>query len=71
MNFYPVGYKPPTIKPDDLVRTPTGETGTVERIISGGRREVRLLNGQLVELKAHELYLVRSAIPMPWPSRKA
>lgn len=71
MNFYPVGYKTPITKPDDLVRTPTGATGTIERILPGGRREVRLLNGELVELKADLLYLVRSAIPMPWPSRKA
>jgi hypothetical protein len=57
---------PPTIKPDDLVRTPSGATGTVEDILPDGRRRVRLLDGERVELLPHLLYVVRSAVPRPW-----
>lgn len=52
-----------------MVRTPSGATGFVEKILPFGEREVRLLNGELVTLKADLLFLVRAAIPRPWPSR--
>lgn len=68
MRFPLVGNKPPTIKPDDLVRTPSGATGTVLRINPDGTREIQLLNGALVALRPEVLYLVRAAVPKPWPS---
>lgn len=68
MRFSLVGNKPPTIKPDDLVRTPSGQTGTVTRINPDGSRDVALLNGGTLTLRPEVLYLVRAATPKPWPS---
>ena len=70
MSSLPVGNRPPTIKPDDLVRTPSGETGIVESLNSDGSRNVRTRQGELVTLKPAHLYLVRAAPIRPWPSRK-
>lgn len=64
-----VGNKTPTIKPGDLIRTPSGETGTVLWINTDGSREIELLNGTLVALRPEVLFLVRAAVPKPWPSR--
>lgn len=56
-----------TIKPRDLVRTPSGDTGIVVEILPCGWREVQLLNGTYVTLKASLLHLVRAAVPKRWP----
>jgi hypothetical protein len=56
-----------TIKPRDLVRTPSGETGTVVEILPFGEREVQLLNGTYITIKAKLLHLVRAAAPKRWP----
>lgn len=63
-----VGNKTPTIKPGDLIRTPSGETGTVLWINIDGSREIELLGGERVALLSALLFLVRAAVPMPWPS---
>lgn len=59
-----------TIKPRDLVRTPTGETGRCVAILPRGEREVQLLRGGYITLKESVLYLVRPAPPLPWPDFK-
>lgn len=57
-----------TIKPRDLVRTPSGATGTCLEILPQGYRDVQLLNGGgVITIKASLLYLVRSAPALPWP----
>jgi hypothetical protein len=56
-----------TIKPRDLVRTPSGATGTVVQIMPCGEREVMLLNGTYITIKARLLYLVQAAAPKRWP----
>lgn len=56
-----------TIKPRDLVRTPSGATGTCIEILPNGEREVQLLDGRVITIRAHLLYLVRRGVPMPWP----
>jgi hypothetical protein len=66
----PVGHRTSGIKPDDLVRTPSGATGTVVAITRDGRRELRLLNGESVELRPALLYLVWAAEPKPWPDAR-
>lgn len=58
-----------TIKPRDLVRTPSGETGVCQEILPHGEREVLLLNGVLLTIKASLLYLVKAATPRPWQER--
>lgn len=58
----------PTIKPGDLVRTPSGATATVLEINPDGSRELELLNGQRLALLPGLLFLVRAALPRPWPS---
>lgn len=59
----------PTIKPGDLVRTPSGATGAVVDINADGSRELELLNGERVALLPVLLYLVRAAEPKPWAER--
>lgn len=66
-----VGTKQPITKPGDLVRTPSGGTGTVVTIHPDGSREIQLLNGTFVRLLPQHIYLVRAARPKPWPSYKA
>jgi hypothetical protein len=55
-----------TIKPRDLVRTPSGATGHVLEINPDGSRRVVLLDGREVDLMPRFLYLVRSAPVLPW-----
>jgi len=55
-----------TTKPHDLVRTPSGGTGTVVAILPRGEREVQLLDGTYLTIKASLLFLVRAAAPKPW-----
>lgn len=62
--------RPAIIKPRDLVRTPSGATGTVVDINPDGSREIELLNGERVSLLPRLLYLVRAAIPLPWPPER-
>lgn len=64
-----VGNKSLPIKPGDLVRTPSGATGTVESVNPDGSRELRLLNGDRLALKPAHLRVVRSAPVLPWPKR--
>lgn len=61
----------PTIKPRDLVRLPSGDTGHCREILPHGEREVQLLNGATLTIKTHLLLLVRSAPPLPWPDLQA
>jgi hypothetical protein len=64
-----VGNTKPTIKPDDLVRTPSGRTAVVIQVRPCGFRLLQYVDaprGQ-VELHVDDLYLVRSAVPRPWP----
>ena len=56
------------LKPDDMIRTPSGRTGTIIRINSDGSRTVKLLSGELLDLMPAYLFLVRAAVPRPWPS---
>lgn len=56
-----------TIKPRDLVRTPSGDTGTCIAILPNHEREIRLINGTYITIKASLLFRVRSAPPLPWP----
>lgn len=66
-----VGETPPTIKPDDMVRLPNGNTGTVLTIEAGGIRTVHDLDtGTIVRVHRDDLYLVRAAKPKPWPDRR-
>lgn len=59
-----------TIKPRDLVRTPSGDTGTCIEILPNGEREVQLLSGSFITIKASLLFLVRASTPKPWPDLK-
>lgn len=59
--------KVPTIKPGDLVRTPSGATATVVDINPDGSRELELLNGERLALLPSLLFVVRAAVPQPWP----
>jgi hypothetical protein len=43
--------------------------GTVESLNADGSRDVRLQNGELISIMPCHLYLVRAAIPRPWPKR--
>lgn len=56
------------IKPDDLVRTPGGRTALCLGINPDGSRELQdVLNGEQFSLMPSLLFLVRAAIPKPWP----
>lgn len=61
-------HMPMCFKPDDLVRTPSGRTGTVIRINADGTRTIKLLSGEVLDLLPATLFLVRAAVPRPWPS---
>jgi hypothetical protein len=66
-----VGYKQPTIKPDDLVRTRDGRTALcVEIMPAGFRRLEDAGTGRLFLAHVDDIYLVRSAKPKPWAERK-
>lgn len=40
-------------------------------ILPRGEREVALLNGPVITIRASLLYLVRVAPPLPWPGTSA
>lgn len=61
---------PTIIKPHDIVRTPDGRTGEVHHLLPGGFRSVTLETGERVSIHVSELYLVRAAVPVPWPTHK-
>lgn len=66
-----VGNKPPTIKPDDLVRTKSGRTAICLEIRQAGFRLIEdAITGQRSTVHVDALYLVRSAKPKPWPERR-
>lgn len=70
MSFPLVGNKPPTIKPDDLIRTPSGRTASCIEIRPRGFRLLKdIVSGALFIMHVDELYLVRAAMPKPWPER--
>lgn len=69
MIFGTVGHKQPTIKPDDLVRTPSGRTCICTDINPDGSRALRdILNGDTFDLRAGLLTLVRAAPVRRWTS---
>jgi hypothetical protein len=60
---------PTTIKPDDLVRTPSGRTCICEGINADGSRALRdVLNGDTFDMRPKLLTLLRSAPARRWPS---
>jgi hypothetical protein len=62
-----VGHKQPTIKPDDLVRTPNGRTCLVLEILPGHLRRVEdCITGARAVWPVAQLYLVRAATPKRW-----
>lgn len=64
-----VGNKPTTIKPDDLVRTPSGKTARCLEIRPRGFRLIEdVITNERSILHVDDLYLVRSAPPRRWPS---
>lgn len=69
MNPQAVGNKQPTIKPDDLVRTPSGRTA---RCLELRPRGFRLLEDVVTKvqtiLHADDLFLVSSAPIRRWTS---
>ena len=69
MTAVAVGYKLPTIKPDDLVRTPSGRTA---RCLELRPRGFRLLEDIVTKartiLHVQDLFLVSSAPIKRWPS---
>lgn len=69
MTFPRVGHKQPTIKPDDLVRTPSGRTCICVAINPDGSRALRdVLNGEQLDMRPQHLTLVRAAPVRRWPS---
>lgn len=54
------------IKPGDLIRTPSGATGTVVELNRDGSREI-LVKGELFAIRPQLLFVVRAAVPLPWP----
>ncbi len=59
-----------TIKPRDLVRTPSGRTARVVDVLPGHRRLCQYEdNGQGVEILARLLQVVASAPVLPWKKR--
>jgi len=64
-----IGAAPTPIKPDDLVRTPSGRTCLCLELRPAGFRLIEdVATGQRSILHASELYLVRSAPVKRWPS---
>lgn len=71
MSSIAVGNKPPTIKPDDLVRTPDGRTAVCFALTPDGARLLRdVFSGDIFKMQRESLYLVRASTPKPWPSRR-
>jgi hypothetical protein len=57
------------IKPDDLVRTPSGRTCICEGINADGSRALRdVLTGEQLDMHPKHLHLVRPAPIKRWPS---
>jgi len=70
VRFLTAGNKGPTIKPGDLVRLPSGRTAICIGINSDGSRELICNNtGERLAVMPSLLFLVRAAVPQPWPSR--
>jgi hypothetical protein len=64
--------KKPTIKPDDIVRTPSGRTARCRKINADGSRELEdTVSGELFDMRPEKLYLLRASRPKPWPSHRA
>ena len=58
-----------TIKPRDLVRTPSGRTVVCIGINPDGSRELEdRLTGERFSMMPSLLYVVHSAKPRPWPA---
>lgn len=58
------------IKPDDLVRTPSGRTCICEGINGDGSRALRdVLSGEQFDMLPQHLHLVRAAPVRPWKGR--
>lgn len=54
------------IKPGDLVRTPSGATGTVVDLNRDGSRDI-VVKGEIFAIRPQWLVLVRPSLPRPWP----
>ncbi len=64
-----VGTLPPTIKPDDMVRTPDGSTAICVELRPAGFRLIEYsATGQRSIWHHRDLYLVRSAPVRRWKS---
>ena len=60
------------IKPEDMVRTPSGRTCICEAINRDGSRALRdVMNGEQFDLKPQHLLVVRAAPVKPWKGRSS
>lgn len=65
----PASQREPTIKPEDLVRLPSGRDAICLAINGDGSRLVQdVLTLETMNLMPSQLYLVRSAPCRRWPS---
>jgi hypothetical protein len=61
---------PTVFKPDDIVRTPSGQTAVVVRINPDGSREIEDLKTlDRFDIMPRHLTLIRASTPRPWPKR--
>lgn len=59
-----------TIKPNDLVRTPTGRTARCEDLNADGTRALRdVVTRELFDLHPRHLTLIMAAPVRPWKKR--
>ncbi|TAK45243.1 MAG: hypothetical protein EPO27_10510 [Betaproteobacteria bacterium] len=60
-----------TLKPGDLVRTPTGRTAVVDDIRKDGKRDLHYIDGgrDQVALDPELLTLITSCAPQRWTKR--
>jgi hypothetical protein len=66
------GKKPPTIKPEDLVETPTGRTARCREINPDGSREFEdVVTGERFDLMPRLVRLLLSAAPRRWKTYKS
>jgi hypothetical protein len=61
---------PTVLKPDDIVRTPSGQTAVVVRINPDGSREIEDIKSlDRFDIMPRYLTLIRASTPRPWPKR--
>jgi hypothetical protein len=58
------------IKPNDMVRTPTGRTAHVVGLNPDGSRKLAdVATGEIFDMRPEALFLVRAAPIVPWKKR--